>query len=760
MASSQDRPEVQASSHVLFKQKSSGNLASFLRASRESGFLKELKTNPLHQKPDHLSSPPPPSPEVEEMSKGGSQQFGVSGRNQSAPVFPSRGSPPKTGGMKKIPLLPPHMLPKANSENLLTNRESTPPADQGSQPSSASSSHSDISSADGESTTLSVHDTSPNVKRSFNVDVETTQLSNSKTRGHNSSPPTRGPLPPRPPPLGRSPSCSSSEDHDRSGSTTTSTHHSPPCSHLALNVSTVAEMPPNMDTDDCEMDSRIEDPVRPAEPVVGDLKYENEALKHQIMHLKGQRTELEQENSVLRERLDSGGELSRSSGSPAPNSVPISSTLSPSLSSTTSVYSTSAPARTSIPVPKPPPAKVRVQRNTRPPLPTRESSDSVNSDISVFTDSPPTLPIPVPRRVTAPTLPVSSMPKPTPLPRSSPRITAPVAGSTTSSREDVPEMKMAASPPIKPRRVARPSKTSTSEDDKEAENVQRREDSVPEKPSPLHRPIPVPRRSLSVPEGTPDSPREKQIHNIREPASTSDLPLSEEEEESDGEEDEEEKEEEKVCPVEVPESIPVQGPKTCSVVPAKPPPPRFTKAGVAFKKKTVISDESWIRRQKSPPSDESDASRCAGTPSSAISEPAQPRPQLPYRSVPIIPTPSKPSPLATPGVRNSPRAHTKRASSPDLVISGADSRGRSRTQHDTSSHVGMHRSSSDDSMSGSLKRSKPLPSPSHQRLTDAKVRRFTYVCVCVFIQLYVGMHVHVYTSAYRQARSTSLNPAP
>ena len=39
------------------------------------------------------------------------------------------------------------------------------------------------------------------------------------------------------------------------------------------------------------------------EPVVRELKYENEILKHQITHLKGQRSELVHENHTLREEI-------------------------------------------------------------------------------------------------------------------------------------------------------------------------------------------------------------------------------------------------------------------------------------------------------------------------------------------------------------------------------------------------------------------------------------------------------------------------
>ena len=303
---SSQRSENNKSSTFMRKTGSSAHgLASFLRTSKETGLLKEIsKANP--------------SPAVIEELSQRTAAISPTNQNQSSPANLAKFrqekatsvSSPSSGANKKVPMLPPAAVRKAES----TNHVQTSPGQPNSH--STSLSRTDESFCNGDSTSRSSHEGSPVNKPLANSDANS-HHSNGKCESPKRPllPPTnQKPLPPRPKPVGRSPSNSSSEDLRQEpvepvGSSPVNRPVPKPRS-ISIDSTGVAQDDTDSTTSGRDHSGTESHLTTRGEPKVQELKYENDILKHQIMHLKDKRSELEQENQILREVIQTSGELS------------------------------------------------------------------------------------------------------------------------------------------------------------------------------------------------------------------------------------------------------------------------------------------------------------------------------------------------------------------------------------------------------------------------------------------------------------------
>ena len=824
---------------AVFRHTGSNTIASFLRTSKETGLLQELSKTPAP--PQHL---------MEELAKKVGS-FSVSHRNQSTPSLGGSEHSPQAPHQKKVPLLPPHMIPKAHSDNQLprfespeeqarlgshllkadhfereaTSEEQTHldsqvnrfenPAKQSlsesqlpitdrfvseelpedlpevedyfeeeqglneeqvSQASSTSSSNTDISSADGESATLTPLESSPATKHAENDFPQPSAISDVPKK------PPRKPLPPRPPPVGRSPSTSSTEDlrHDRSESVSAPVVVKPLVKPRSATVAVISsEARSELGASQEVLEPGLE--LHKEEPVVQELKYENEILKHQITHLKGQRSELVHENHTLREEISQLHTSGEHNLEPTYNEteVPVPEPMgvtqedrSPSPSQEFSEISTTSPSIVPMSVPPVPLPSPSVVPTSVPPVPLPSPS--------VVPTSVPPVPLPSPSVVPTSVPPVPlprSSPKPVPRRRSSATVStteqdkegevkaeqSPVPkprleGEVKAEQSPVPkprlegEVKAEQSPVSKPRLegevkaeqspVSKPrlegkvkAEQSPVPKPRQPPNPERilsvPDDSPP--PKPPHRPRPVPRRTISVPGEVSttgptenlsfDSPTELDAAVF----SSGNETVPEWNEAVDAASSVPAKTTPPPTKPTLPPAKPTPPPAKPTPPPARPtlppakptlPPPR---PGVAFKRVNLKTDESWIKRKKQDSeSEESDASR-SSTPLSAASD----RPDIshtPYRSSPIIPKPSSavsnylPPRVTAPLTRQRTHVHS---SSEVPVRRTMTPVGESTRKREVSN---IARSNSDDNISGSVKR-KTKEAPVHRELPPKKPPR-------------------------------------
>ena len=686
---SQDRTQKPAHKLNLKLKKSSGNIASFLCSSKETGLLKEL------------SKKLPPQTET-----------AIS--NHSAPVGPiSEERPrPKTAGIRKAPLFPPPR--KANSmDQIATAMQEHSPnmtsessflsehfdamahvsPNHVSQPSSSStsSSHTDILFGDSES--VSQTDDSLTMKTPSNANDGNLEASKLTTREpvtpaitSNEGISMKKPLPPRPQPVGRSPSNSSSEElrqerFDSKHPLDTASMSKPvPKPRLRLQkASTVPDVAADVDDTDSLQDqphsaganiihseSLIESGMETIkEPVVGELKYENEVLKHQIFHLKDQRSRLADENQTLREeitQLQGSGEFDSSKPTPPPRK-----TRSPALQTQTSLTKLS-PAHS-------------VQTQTKMPS---ENAD-VNSVMGkpVSRRPPPSPPSPYCPSTSAPSLPPvkparlarqrsvpklsSSEPPDSPISEIPPPTTKTTTTQTTTTS---PQTSTNGSPTPKPIVVHHQEGSRVAEDGSDRLSPQK------PKPTAISKPIPIPRgfnRSSSVPE-------RQEVH-------TEEVTVDDE-----------------LC----------ERPAAEVEVPVRPIPPPQVRLGAVYKKVAIKPDESWIKRKRL---DSDEDGGVQGEHSQVVVQSPR-RPNMPYRSHPILPPSTSPTPPSSfsPALARSsnqqPAGNLTSEKSETSITAALDLKQIRPQRHPESRradiqrrrHSSIVKSNSDDSVSGSLQR--------------------------------------------------------
>ena len=732
-------------------KKSSGNIASFLRSSKETGFLKELsrKTpSPTHTTDActpllHNQSAPVLSPIVEERSR------------------------PKTAGYKKIPMLPPQKIKKACSVDQITAistpnvRELSPDRvsessslleqlgvmeddspDRVSQRSNSTcSSHTDISSTDGEPANQMYH--SPTMRTPSSIDSKSPEVSKSVPKGSELSPATSGDagsmkvsLPPRPKPVGRSASNSSSEELRQEMSESKSPPDPPPMSRPVPKprtrlpkTSTVPELAADKDVvnslhdqphsaesvDHLESQSGLGLGVG-KEPVVVELKYENEVLKHQIMHLKDQKSELAQENRTLREeisQLQSSGDFSpptprplpRKSSSPAvqalathPKPPPAYSTRSRAKTSPECSNSADVGSVSSAVSPHPPSPSLSSSTVLSPPVPKERNipkSSSVGSEppdlacseaMKASTTATATVSTPTTEKTTAAATATITTAVTTATTTTTTETTATTTTTTTTT-------KTKESPTPKPRFVHKTDQLGNRITEDGEGKISSQKPVAPQRPIPALRTF---SRSDSVPESPAENAGEERVGQKCE------------------------------------------APHVETAV--RPAVPSQARLGVTYKTVAIKSDESWIKRKRLESDEDSDKAS-----SQADLTTAQPprRPNMPYRSHPILPSSSSPTPTPIPTPTPSPHTSTshlppplpqsekiqppkilsnrrgdlagnsipdqKRRRAPDRPDRPTDARRRS-----------LKRSNSDESLSGSLKRG--LQTSSSMRPADRERR--------------------------------------
>ena len=570
---SSQRSETTKTSTFLRKTGSSARgLASFLRTSKETGLLKEIsKANPS-------------AAVIEELSEQ-TRAEAVSPTQQSSnrSVVRRRSDTPSSstssGAYKKIPMLPPGSARKLESTN------QTPSSSQRLGSSSGSSSHTDVSSFNGDSISRGSHEGSPVSKPLANGDIAVSPHS-----GESSHRPLTNckPLPPRPKPVGRSPSNSSSEDLrlEQGEPVGGNRGNRPVPKPRSVTISSTQESQ-NETSNDRNRSSTESDLSVRGEPKVQELKYENEILKHQIMHLKDTRSELEQENQILREVIQTSGEFS-------PTSSPI------------AARRDSSAVRGGV---TPPPSKS--------PLPNSKLQGSRNlAEVDKVSSTSPSF-----SRINS----FPGVAKPTPTPRSL---------NKSSSSTDVSQSQTQ----IRDQTGTRPKLPSKKPTDVAESIAEEKEDSEEEPDSPpltmkmgttsqakqpptsyiSQRPVPAPR---ILAESVTNKPTVEGSEPVKRP------------------------DKESHATSEAGEKTVNETKKEGGDVPVRTQPDGVFRAGVTYKKVEIKSDESWIRSRKKSESDESDKSR-ETTPasSSVVSDTTQPpprrqappRPQAPFRSVPII----------------------------------------------------------------------------------------------------------------------------
>ena len=671
----QDRTQKSAHKVNVKLKKSSENIASFLCSSKETGLLKELskKVPPQTETavPNHSA---PVGPISEEHSRP---------KTRKVPLFPP---PRKANSMDQIATVVQEHSPNMGSESSSFSEHFDSMAHVSphhvSQPSSSStsSSHTDILFGDSESV-LQTDDPltmkSPEVSKLMTKDSVTPAISSNEGSS------MKKPLPPRPQPVGRSPSNSSNEElrqerFDSKNLPDTALMNKPvpkprPRLQKAFTVPDVA-----VDTDDTDS---LQDQPQSAganlqhsdshshsgmetikEPVVGELKYENEILKHQIFHLKDQRSKLADENQNLKEeitQLQSSGEF----GSPKP--------MPPPRRSRAPAIQTQTPLTKSFPA---------HSDQTQAKMSSESSvvSADVNSGMEkpVSRRPPPSPPSPYRPSTSAPSLPPVKPPRLSrqrsiPKLSSSERPDSPISEIPLPPTAQTTTTMTNGSPIPKPKILDHQGESRVAEDGNAG--------MTPQKPTATSRPIPIPRsfcRSKSVPE-------RRDVH------------IEEEEEEEEVAVDDE------MC----------EKPSTEVKVPMRPVPPPQVKLGAVYKKVAIKPDESWIKRKRLDSDEDGGVEGEHSQPVLQVSH----RPNVPYRSHPILPLSSSPTPPSSfsPALpRSSHQEPASNVTNETSITSALDLKQIRPQRHTESQKADMQRrrhssivkSNSDDSVSGSLQR--------------------------------------------------------
>ena len=625
---SSQRSENAKTSALLRRTGSSAQgLASFLRTSKETGLLKEIsKVNPSPALIEELSQ----RTTAEALSPT-QLTFNQSVGRRGSGISVSSAS---SSAYKKTPLIPPSAARKVESTNhAQSSSEQVYPLGNH----SASSSHTDVSSFNGDSTPRSSHEGSPVSKPPLsNGDLEVSHSGESPQRPPPPPSANRKPLPPRPKPVGRSPSNSSSEDlRQEQGELAGGSHGNRPIPKpRSISVgSTPVTVTQNESSNDRDHSSMESDLSGRGEPKVQELKYENEILKHQIMHLKDKRSELEQENLILREVLQTSGEVSPTNSpiaarressaakggatpTPSKSPLPVRGGVTPppsksSLPSSKSQGSSSAAKGGATPTPSKSPLPVRGGVTPPPsnsPLPNSKSQGSGSKSPAevneVGSSAPPTF-----SRINS----FPSASRPTPQPRTI---------NKSSSSSNVSQTHTQNQSGTKPKLPPKPNGITESIAEEQETNEQEPQTlppltTGPAKPSPVsylpQRPIPAPRiiaeSASSKPSAEGGEVRTETGKDSRQARGESGDRTATGTNKDDGKK------------------------------PVRTDPDGVVRAfGVTYKKVEIKSDESWIRSRKKSEPDQSDRSRETTPASSAVSDPAQPppRPPVPYRSVPIV----------------------------------------------------------------------------------------------------------------------------
>lgn len=403
-------------------------------------------------------------------------------------------------------------------------------------------------------------------------------------------------------------------------------------------------------------------PSSRTQSVERDLAYENEALAHQIAHLKTHRVELIKENTSLRSMLRKSGEYTPPDGT-SDNVKTNDSAPRCDMALTEAVPSTKL---AKIP-PKPPPPYISKQM-TRVRVPSDECGTSSASGIATISDhsgrelaaveGERVVSVSEPhgalQTVTPPSAeqPLSTEPCPVaskPIPP--PRILGQASKNSTSEGSETKGDSSAHKPTPVPRSRAvnnLPAPPATADQGvaswrklpKEASSSQESQSSLSPKPTPPPRPKSLPKGQYKPTISKPRKESDTSQAHLKTEAVEQEQPQA-------------------VLPnshtdVEIPvasqgcvssHSCEAASNKTTQDVGRPPKPPPSIQPCTTYKKITIMSDKSWIKKVRSESeSSDLEQSPTVATPMSAPAAPARPRPPAPYRSVSIPCTPSPPTP--------------------------------------------------------------------------------------------------------------------